>query len=285
MRSTSAKHVSRSAGGTAAIIIFLLLFGLIMALPLLYTILQSLKPLDELFIFPPRFFVRRPTLENFIQLKNITSDLWVPFSRYLFNSVFLTVFCTAIQVVFASMAAYPLAKHKFPGQKVFFNMVVLSLLFTNEVTFIPLYIMLSSMHLINSYMALILPVAAFPLGLYLMRQNLLGFPDSVIESARIDGAKEATIFWHVIMPSNRAVWMTMLMFSFSSMWNRSDTAFIYTEAKKSLPTILAQLSSAGIARMGVGAAISVFMILPPILIFLITQSGVMETMANSGMKE
>ena len=269
MRSTSAKHVSRSAGGTAAIIIFLLLFGLIMALPLLYTILQSLKPLDELFIFPPRFFVRRPTLENFIQLKNITSDLWVPFSRYLFNSVFLTVFCTAIQVVFASMAAYPLAKHKFPGQKVFFNMVVLSLLFTNEV----------------SYMALILPVAAFPLGLYLMRQNLLGFPDSVIESARIDGAKEATIFWHVIMPSNRAVWMTMLMFSFSSMWNRSDTAFIYTEAKKSLPTILAQLSSAGIARMGVGAAISVFMILPPILIFLITQSGVMETMANSGMKE
>ena len=143
MRSTSAKHVSRSAGGTAAIIIFLLLFGLIMALPLLYTILQSLKPLDELFIFPPRFFVRRPTLENFIQLKNITSDLWVPFSRYLFNSVFLTVFCTAIQVVFASMAAYPLAKHKFPGQKVFFNMVVLSLLFTNEVTFIPLYIMLS----------------------------------------------------------------------------------------------------------------------------------------------
>lgn len=160
MRSTSAKHVSRSAGGTAAIIIFLLLFGLIMALPLLYTILQSLKPLDELFIFPPRFFVRRPTLENFIQLKNITSDLWVPFSRYLFNSVFLTVFCTAIQVVFASMAAYPLAKHKFPGQKVFFNMVVLSLLFTNEVTFIPLYIMLSSMHLINSYMALILPVAA-----------------------------------------------------------------------------------------------------------------------------
>ena len=251
----------------------------------MYTILQSLKPLDELFIFPPRFFVRRPTLENFIQLKNITSDLWVPFSRYLFNSVFLTVFCTAIQVVFASMAAYPLAKHKFPGQKVFFNMVVLSLLFTNEVTFIPLYIMLSSMHLINSYMALILPVAAFPLGLYLMRHNLLGFPDSVIESARIDGAKEATIFWHVIMPSNRAVWMTMLMFSFSSMWNRSDTAFIYTEAKKSLPTILAQLSSAGIARMGVGAAISVFMILPPILIFLITQSGVMETMANSGMKE
>lgn len=112
MRSTSAKHVSRSAGGTAAIIIFLLLFGLIMALPLLYTILQSLKPLDELFIFPPRFFVRRPTLENFIQLKNITSDLWVPFSRYLFNSVFLTVFCTAIQVVFASMAAY--AEYLFP---------------------------------------------------------------------------------------------------------------------------------------------------------------------------
>ena len=279
------RSVTRSVGGDIGIYIILAIFGVIMVLPLVYAIAQSLKPLDELFAYPPRFFVVRPTMENYSMLFKLVANMRVPFSRYLFNSVFLTVFCTAIQVVFASMAAYPLAKHKFPGQKVFFNMVVLSLLFTNEVTFIPLYIMLSSMHLINSYMALILPVAAFPLGLYLMRQNLLGFPDSVIESARIDGAKEATIFWHVIMPSNRAVWMTMLMFSFSSMWNRSDTAFIYTEAKKSLPTILAQLSSAGIARMGVGAAISVFMILPPILIFLITQSGVMETMANSGMKE
>ena len=186
-----------------------------MALPLLYTILQSLKPLDELFIFPPRFFVRRPTLENFIQLKNITSDLWVPFSRYLFNSVFLTVFCTAIQVVFASMAAYPLAKHKFPGQKVFFNMVVLSLLFTNEVTFIPLYIMLSSMHLINSYMALILPVAAFPLGLYLMRQNLLGFPDSVIESARIDGANRWQTAFKVTLPSIAPTVTVLLLLAIS----------------------------------------------------------------------
>ena len=285
MKLHTRNKLSRSRLGNLVVLVLLAAMGVFTAIPFLFSIVQSIKPVDELFVYPPRLTVSRPTLDNFAVLFNLTSSTWVPVSRYLFNSVFLTVFCTAIQVVFASMAAYPLAKHKFPGQKVFFNMVVLSLLFTNEVTFIPLYIMLSSMHLINSYMALILPVAAFPLGLYLMRQNLLGFPDSVIESARIDGAKEATIFWHVIMPSNRAVWMTMLMFSFSSMWNRSDTAFIYTEAKKSLPTILAQLSSAGIARMGVGAAISVFMILPPILIFLITQSGVMETMANSGMKE
>jgi ABC transporter, permease protein len=277
--------VSRSTGGNLAIILLLCLAGVVMMLPLVYTVLQSLKPLDEIFIYPPRFWVRRPTLANFKNLFVLTSNLWVPFSRYLFNSLFITVVCTGIQVVFASMAAYPLAKHSFPGKSLIFNLVVLSLLFTGEVVFLPQYILVSSMRLVDTYWALILPSAAYSLGLYLMRQNLMSYPDTVLEAARIDGAKESTIFWRIIMPSMKPVWLTMVVFAFGALWNRSDSNFIYSEEMKNLITLLGQLSSGGVARAGVGAATSVVMIIPPILIFIITQSNVMETMASSGMKE
>ncbi len=279
------RRVSRSTGGNLAIILLLCLAGVVMMLPLVYTVLQSLKPLDEIFIYPPRFWVRRPTLANFKNLFVLTSNLWVPFSRYLFNSLFITVVCTGIQVVFASMAAYPLAKHSFPGKSLIFNLVVLSLLFTGEVVFLPQYILVSSMRLVDTYWALILPSAAYSLGLYLMRQNLMSYPDTVLEAARIDGAKESTIFWRIIMPSMKPVWLTMVVFAFGALWNRSDSNFIYSEEMKNLITLLGQLSSGGVARAGVGAATSVVMIIPPILIFIITQSNVMETMASSGMKE
>ena len=281
----SSRKLSRSNGGSIVIMLFLLVLAAIMVLPLLYVVLQAFKPLEELFIFPPRFWVKSPTMENFRQLMNVTSNLWVPFSRYLFNSVFITLLCTVIQVVFASMAAYPLAKNEFVGKQFIFGMVVISLLFTYEVTFIPQYLILSSFRLINTFLSLICTAAAFPMGLYLMRQNLLLFPDSILESARIDGATEAVVFWKIIMPANKTVWMTMAMFSFNGMWNRSDSAYIYDEQLKSLPTLLSQIAAGGISRMGVGAATSLLLIIPPIIVFLLTQSRVMETMANSGMKD
>ena len=253
--------------------------------PLLFTVLQSIKPMEEIFIFPPRFWVNQPTLKNFSNLFMLASDLWVPFSRYLFNSLFVTVALTAMQVVFASMAAYPLAKHNFMGKKLLFNMVVFALLFSYDIVFIPQYIFISKLGWADSYIALILPSAAYSLGLYLMRQNLLGFPDSILESARIDGASEAVIFWRIVMPAMKAVWMTMIVFAFGTLWSRTDTTFIYSEQLKSLPTLMQQIANSGIARMGVGAATSVILIIPPILVFIITQSNVMETMANSGLKD
>lgn len=277
--------ISRSTGGNIAIILFLLFLGLVMALPFFYTILQSLKPLDELFIFPPRFWVKRPSLNNFTMLFSLTESLWVPFSRYLFNTTYLAVLCTAIQVIIASMAAYPLAKHKFPGKGIIFGLVTLSLLFTADVTFLPSYIIISSLHMIDTHWAMIIPSIAYSFGLYLMRQNLIAFPDSVLESARIDGATEWTIFWKIVMPANKAVWMTMIVFSFSGMWSRGDGAYVYSEELKGLPTLLGTISAGGIARAGVAAATSVLMIIPPIIVFMITQSNVIETMASSGMKE
>ena len=190
-----------------------------------------------------------------------------------------------MQVVFASMAAYPLSKHEFRGKGFIFNLVVIALLFTGEVVFLPQYIMIAGMKLIDSHLALILPSVAYPLGLYLMRQNMLGFPDSVIEAARIDGAPERFVFWRVVMPNMKPVWMTMIVFSFGAMWSRSDTSYIYFEQLKALPTLLNQISASGVARAGVGAAATVILMIPPILIFLLTQSKVIETMTNSGLKE
>lgn len=279
------KRISRSRGGTIAVFLFLACLGTIMVLPLVYTVVQALKPIEEIFIFPPRFWVKSPTLNNIKQLVSLTSSLWVPFSRYMFNSLFLTILCTAIQVVFASMAAYPLAKHQFRGKTLIFQMVVLALLFTYDVTFIPQYVLISKLKLIDTYLAMILPGVSFPLGLYLMRQNLLSFPDSVLEAARIDGAKERIIFWKVIMPSVKPVWMTMTVFSFGALWNRSDSNYIFSEPLKGVQTLLTQLSAGGIARMGVSAATTLVLVVPPILVFILAQSQVMETMASSGMKE
>ena len=191
MSAYSKKRLSRSRAGNLMVILFLCLVGVVMFVPLLYMLLQSLKPMEEIFIFPPRFWVNRPTLDNFGNLFALASDLWVPFSRYLFNSLFISITTTALQVIFACMAAYPLAKHNFVGKNFLFNLVVLALLFTYDVVFLPQYILISGLGWVDKYIALIIPAAAYPMGLYLMRQNLLGFPDSVLESARIDGASEA----------------------------------------------------------------------------------------------
>lgn len=285
MHKMKSRKVSRSAGGNIVLIIFLTLMGSVMLVPMIYTVLQSLKPLEEIFIYPPRFWVTNPTLSNFRNLSKLTSSLSVPFTRYLFNSVFLAVICTVIQVILASMAAYPLAKHDFFGKKFFNQLVVLALLFTYEVTFLPQYIFISKLGWIDSWWALIVPSAAYTMGVYLMRQNMVSFPDSILEAARIDGASEAVCFWKIVMPSVKAVWLTMVVFSFGSLWSRSDTSYIYTEQLKSLPTLLTQISAGGIARAGVSAAAGVVLMIPPILVFVLTQSNVMEAMANSGMKD
>ena len=183
------------------------------------------------------------------------------------------------------MAAYPLAKHDFFGKNFFFQLIVLALLFTADVLALPQYILISWLGWVDTYWALILPSGAYTLGVYLMRQNMIGFPDSILESARIDGASEAICFWKIIIPSMKSVWMTMIVFSFGAMWSRSDTTYIYTEQLKGLPTLLSQISASGIARQGVSAATSVILIIPPILIFIITQSNVIESMANSGLKD
>lgn len=279
------KRVNRSTGGNIAVFLLLVVLGGFMLLPVLYTVVQAFKPMEELFLFPPRFTVSNPTVKNFKLIGQLIDNLWVPFSRYTFNSVFVSAAGTAGNVIIASMAAYPLAKNDFPGKKVLFKIVTVALLFSGGVLGLAQYIIMAKLHMINTYWALILPSVATPMGLFLMKQFMEGISTSLLEAARIDGMNEFQIYWNIVMPNVKPAWLTMIIFAFQGMWSMTGGNFIYKEELKMLPTALAQIQSGGIARAGVAAAANLLMFIPPVLMFLITQSSIMETMAHAGIKE
>lgn len=278
------KKINRSIGGDICIFLVLAIVGIFMALPFVYAIVQSLKPLEEIFLFPPRFFVRNPTFDNFFQLSQLTNNLWVPFSRYIFNSFFITIVSTVFHVIFASMAAYPLAKQNVPGGKIIFAIITMALLFNASVTMLPQYIIMSKMSMINTVWALIIPPIGAPLGLFLMKQFMEQIDKAIIEAGKIDGASTFRVFWNIVMPNVKPAWLTLVIFSFQASWNREGLEFIYDENLKVLPTILKQISSSGMARAGVGSAAAVLLMIPPIVTFLVVQSNVLETMSHSGIK-
>lgn len=281
------KRINRSI--SVDILLFLMIGSVaaFMALPLVFAISNAFKPMDEIFVFPPRFFVRNPTLENFFDLLHLFSDSWIPFTRYLFNTFFVAVVGTVGHVILASAAAYPLAKHNFPGKGILFSIVVLSLMFSSHVTAIPNYMTMSWMGLIDSYGALILPAFGFSLGLYLMKQFMDQIPDSLIEAAKIDGASEYRIFWTIVMPMVKPAWLTLVLFSFQRLWaaNAGAQTFIYSEQLKTMDYAFSQIVQGGIARTGVFAAVTFLMMMVPICVFILTQSNVMQTMSTSGMKD
>ncbi len=278
--------LNRSVGGDVGISIILMIFGAFMFLPMLYVLLNSLKPMDELWIFPPRFYVVSPTLENFRTLFSLMSDSWVPFSRYIFNTVFCSVCGTAGNLLLSSMAAYALAKIPFPGAKGLFKLVRTALMFTATVTGIANFITMSMLGWVDTYFALIIPACATSLGLYLMKQ----FMDSnvsaeVLESARLDGATEFKTFWTIAMPMVKPAWLTLIVYCFQGLWNAGSSIYIYSEELKSLNYAISQINAGGVARAGSSAAATVIMMMVPILVFVITQSNIIETMGSSGMKD
>ena len=278
------KRVSRSAAGNVTVIIFLLIFGVFMILPLYYMVVSALKPTSELFYFPPKFYVIKPTLRNFLTLIKLQAQSDVPFERYLFNSVFVTVVSTVGYVLLASMAAYALSKHKFPLKNTITKSVVFAILFRPEVTSVPLYILMVKAHIIDNYWALILPAMSGSFGVFLLQQFLDNVPNEMIEAARIDGASEFVINRKLIMPMLKPAWMTVVIFTFISIWNTTAAQFIYSEDMKMLPAMLSSLSTAGVTRAGVAAAVGVLMMFPSVVIFLLSQNSIVETMAHSGLK-
>ena len=279
------KDASRSMAGNIISFLFLTIMGLFMALPIVLSVSNSLKPLEELFVFPPKFLVRNPTLDNFFDLFNLMSESWVPFTRYLFNTVFVTVVGTAGHLLIASMCAFALAKHKFPGSKLIFGIIVTALMFSTQVTAIPNYLIMSGLSWLDTYWALIVPAMAKPLGLFLMKQFMEQIPDSLLEAARMDGAKEWQVFYKVALPQVKPALLTLLIFSFQDLWNMQGSTYIYSEELKTLPYALNQIAAAGIARSGVTAAVTVIMMVVPIVLFLLCQSNIVETMASSGIKD
>ena len=279
------RQPNRSRGGDIALYIFLLLVAIIMIFPLVFAVSSALKPLDELFKFPPKLFPQNPTFDNFSDLVVTMGKSWVTFSRYLWNTVFITGVGTLGHLIVASMAAFVLAKYEFPGGKVFFNIVVTALMFNGYVTAIPNYLIINGLNLVDSPWAIIIPAFAAPMGLFLMKQFMEGLPMSLIEAAKIDGANEWKVFTSIVMPNVKPAWLTLIIFSVQGLWNNRAATFIYSEEKKTLVYAMQQIQGGGIARTGQGAAVTVVLMIVPIAIFIASESQILETMASSGLKD
>ncbi len=278
------RRKNRSLAMDIVLVVLLGGVGFVSIWPLLYIVNAAFKPISEIFLFPPRLFVQNPTMNNFFDLSVIIADLNVIFSRYVFNTVVITLLGTGGTVLIGSMAAFPLAKYKFPGSKLMSNIIVYSLMFNGTVTAIPNYIIMTKLHLVNSYWAVILPVIGGTFGLYLMQNFIVQVPDELIEASKIDGMSEYSIFFKIIMPLSKPAWITLIILSFQSFWGNTGGTFLYSERLKPVSYMLSQVVSGGIARTGAASAVTLVMMLVPIVVFVISQSNVLETMATSGLK-
>ncbi|MFC5405800.1 carbohydrate ABC transporter permease [Cohnella soli] len=277
------------SGGNWFMIVFLLLLAAFMLLPLVYIFNHAFKPLHELLLFPPTFIVKDPTIRNFVELLSLTKSTFVPVSRYIFNSVVVTVLTTIGMVVTGALCAYPLSKHPFPGSKLVFGTIVISLLFVSEIIAIPRYVVVQSLGIMNTYWGHILPILALPVGVFLLKQFMDQVPNELLESAKIDGANEVRIFLRIVVPVVMPAMATVTILAFQSAWSNVETSslFMQDDSMKTLPFYLSTLNSGmanSVARQGAVASGSLIMFLPSLLIFLFYQRKVIATMAHSGIK-
>ena len=239
--------LNRSAGGDFGISLFLIIFGAFMFIPMYYAIIQSLKPLDELWNYPPKFYVVNPTLSNFGDMFASMTSSWVPFSRYIFNTVLISVAGTFGNLFLGSLAAYVVSKMKFPGRKLLSEAVRYSLMFTATVTGIVNYLTMSKIGLVDTYWAIIIPAWGATLGMFLMRQFMTsGISDAVLESARLDGSSELRTYWTIAMPMVKPACMTLIVYSFKDLWNTGSSTYIQSEQLKTFNYAIQQIVSGGI---------------------------------------
>ncbi len=275
--------LNRSVGGDTVITVALVVLGIFMFLPMYYTVIQAFKPLQETYIIPPKFYVIKPTLKNFQDLFTNMNTTWVPISRYIFNTVFISVAATTGSVILGSLTAYALSKIRMPGAEIMFKIIVWSLMISSTVTGVVNFIIYVALGWINTYTISIVPTWASTLGLYLMKQFIdNGISDQVIESARLEGCSEFGIFLRIAMPLVKPAWLTLIVTQFQSVWNAGASAYVFSE---DLKTFNSAVNTIMAASSGAGTAATVLMMSVPILVFVVNQSKIVETMATSGMKD
>mgnify|MGYP004620618847 CR=1 FL=1 len=280
------RRYTRSKFGNFMYGLFLVLAGAFSVLPLFYCIVTSLKPLDELLIFPPKFFVSRPTFSNYLVLPSLLNKLQVPMARYIFNSFFISISATVLHIIAASLAAFSFAKSKLKFKNIIFLIVQVMLLFNHYTLAVPQYLIFSKLHLIDTYWVYILPAIPSAMGCFLMKQFIeVGIPNALLEAARIDGAGIIRIFWQIIMPVVKPAWMTLMLFSFRDLWSIVPQGTVLSEELKTLPQVMNTVTQGGIARTGSSMALTVILMIPPIIVFMFSQGSVVETMSSSGIKE
>ena len=280
-----AKRLNRSLWGNGIAIIFLLFLGAFMLLPLVYTTTSAFKPPEEFYVFPPRLYAVNPTGTNFLDLWDIMANLRVPLSRYVYNTMFTALLGTVLSVLFGLMGAYVLSKHRFPGRKAIDRIIVVALLYSGNVLAVPRYLIISRLHWLDTSMAVLAPMLASTMSIFLLRQFMSTVPNAMLESAKIDGAGEMRICFQMVAPTVKPAWITVIILNFQTLWNTTGSTVIFTESKKMLPTAIQQIAASGISRAGAGAAGTLLMILPPVLVFVLFQRQILETMASSGIKE
>jgi ABC-type glycerol-3-phosphate transport system permease component len=269
--------------------ILLIPFSILMLLPIVFIFNHAFKPIGELFAYPPRFFVRQPTFDNFIELGRITSSSGVPFSRYILNSLFVTLLGVGAAILITSLSAYGLSKLKFKGKKFLFEVNTIALMFVPIAVQIPRYLIIAQSGLIDSYLGHILPVIVLPVAMFLLKQFIDQTPNELIESAKIDGASEMEIFFKIIFPIILPAIATVGILSFQVLWNDVTTSILYIndESKRTLAFFMMSLTSLQgntVAGQGMAAAASLIMFIPNLTLFIFLQSRVMNTMAHSGIK-
>ena len=257
-------------------------------LPILYIVFTAFKPIGELFAYPPKFITLRPTMDNFRKLFEASEDTIVPLSMYLFNSIVSTAAVVLIGMMIAIAAAYALSKKRFRGRNAIFKMNTLSMMFVATAVSIPRYLIIKEVGLIDSFWANIIPMLATPVGVFLLKQFVDQLPDAVIEAAKIDGANDYQIIWKIVLPLVKPALATVAILLFQNSWNSMEASkmFINTESLKTFAFYMNTLSNSGngVAGVGISAAASLLMFLPNVVLFVLMQSKVMNTMAHSGMK-
>ncbi len=272
--------------------IILLPLVVFMLLPMIFIISNAFKPPDELFAYPPRFFVNNPTTKNFTDLFSKMSTSGVPVSRYLFNSIGVTVVTIIASIAVSTTAAYALSKKRFGLKKALFAINTVALMFVPIAVTIPRFLVIEKLKLLDTAWVHILPGLAMPVGLFLIKQFIDGIPDEVIEAARIDGASDVQVYWNIIVPMIVPAIATIAILTFQATWNSAETSTLYiqTESLKTFAFYLSTLTSTSatgantVAGQGIAAAAALIMFVPNLLIFVILQSQVMSTMAHSGLK-
>lgn len=271
--------------------IVLVPLAVLMLLPIVFIFSNAFKPPDELFAFPPRFLVTNPTLKNFTDLFSRLTNAGIPVSRYLFNSIAITLATLAASIMVSSMAAYALSKKRFTLKKALFAINTVALMFVPIAVTIPRFLVIERLHLLDTFWVHILPVLAMPVGVFLLKQFIDGIPDEVIEAAQIDGASDWWIYWRIVLPMIRPALATIAILTFQAAWNNAEisTLYVNSESLRTLAFYLGTLTTttAGanvVAGQGIAAAAALIMFLPNLIMFIFLQGQVMSTMSHSGLK-
>jgi putative chitobiose transport system permease protein len=256
--------------------------ALVMLFPLLWLISTALKsPTENIWQSPPQLLPNQPTLENF-------SKVWqsLPFGTYLYNSILVSVLTVGLNLLFCSLAAYPLARLSFVGRNGIFMAIVSTIMIPFQIVMIPLYILTVQLGLRNTYLGIIFPGLVSAFGIFLLRQALIGVPKEIEEAARLDGSSELGLWWHIMLPAIRPALITLAIFVFIGAW--SDFLWplivIQDESLYTLPLAVAKLAGTFSLDWRLVAAGSVISITPVLVLFLFLQKYIVPTDTGSGVK-